>query len=366
MRIPEFDMERWQSRWEHQVRFNLAESGVHPLNLHELIPSHDAEALSQTQLGYIQTDGTPELKARIACLYPEAGPENILVTTGSAEANFLLLWHMLEPGDHVLFMRPNFLQMQGLTQAFGNRCTPFFLREEQAWQPDLKEVADLLRRDTKLIVITDPNNPTGSVMDMEGREAVLDLASRAGAWLLVDEVYRGAELKTPAPSSWWGAYPRTIITCGLSKAYGLPGLRVGWMIAPPEIIQACWSCKDYTSITISALSDRLAVLALEPEKRRELLERTRRTIQENWDRLEAWMDRMGGLLTCVPPQAGAIAFPRYHGTTPTLELARILRERHSVLICPGEHFGLAGYLRLGLGNPPTYLEQALKLVEAGL
>jgi aspartate/methionine/tyrosine aminotransferase len=366
MRLPEFDMERWQSRWEHQVRFNLAESGVHPLRMHELIAPGEVEALEQTQLGYIQTDGTPELKACIASLYAGAGPENILITTGSAEANFLLLWHLLEPDDHVLFMRPNFLQMQGLTQAFGSRCTPFFLQEELGWQPDINQVADLISGETKLIVITDPNNPTGSVLDGEHRKALLDLASRTGAWLLVDEVYRGAELRTPAPSSWWGEYPKTLITCGLSKAYGLPGLRVGWMIGPPEVIQACWSCKDYTSITISALSDRLAVLALRPEKRRELLARTRRIIQGNWDHLAAWMDRLGGLLTCVPPQAGAIAYPRYHGEVPTLELARNIRERHSVLICPGEHFGLPGYLRLGLGNQPSYQEQALRLVEAGL
>ncbi len=366
MRIPEFDMERWQSRWEHQVRFNLAESGVHPLRLHELMSPRDAQALERTPLGYIQTDGTPELKARIATLYPGAGPENILVTTGSAEANFLLLWHLLEPGDHVLFMLPNFLQIQGLTQAFGSRCTPFFLQERLGWKPDLEPLVDLLGTDPKLIVITDPNNPTGSVLDRDHREALVDLASRAGAWLLVDEVYRGAELTTPALPSWWGAYPKTLITCGLSKAYGLPGLRVGWMIGPPEIIQACWSCKDYTSIAISALSDRLAVMALEPEKRRELLGRTRRIIHENWERLAAWMDRQGGLLTCIPPQAGAIAFPRYHGAGSTLELARKLRERHSVLICPGEHFGQAGYLRLGLGNPPSYLEQALPRVEAGL
>jgi aspartate/methionine/tyrosine aminotransferase len=366
MKIPEFRMERWQSRWEHRVRFNLGESGVHPLALGELIPDHEMEELGNTGLGYVQTDGTPELKSRIAALYPGSSPENILVTTGSVEANFLLLWHLIEPGSPVLFMRPNYLQIQGLIQAFGGRLSTFDLQERLGWGPDLDEIKALHGRDFKLIVITDPNNPTGGILDPEHRQALVDLASACDAWLLVDEVYRGAELESPPPACWWGAYPKTIATGGLSKAYGLPGLRVGWLVGPPPLIEACWSAKDYTSIAISALSDRLAVLALDPVRRRSLLERARRIIGDNRAVLESWLKPWEGLLNCIPPRAGAIAFIRYSWTVNSTRLAEDLRRNQGVLLCPGDHFGMDQHLRVGLGNPSGELRNALAAVAAGL
>ncbi len=365
MKIPRFEMERWQSEWEHQVRFNLGESGVFPLCLSELVPAEERNALFETELAYLQTDGTSGLKESIARLYPGAAPGNILVTTGSIEANFQLLWHLVEPGDRVLFMRPNFLQMQGLTEAFGAHCIPFYLKEPD-WTLDLDEVNSFCEQGVKLIVVTDPNNPVGSVLSLEQRKGLEELAARTGAWLVVDEVYLGAELDGNTLPSWWGAYPRTIVTCGLSKAYGLPGLRVGWIVASPEIIQACWEGKDYTSISISALSDKLAVRALHPEKREALLARTRDIIRTNWDTFRAWMDGLDGLLTCVPPRAGAIAFPRYHLDINSTLLTQRLIERKSVLLCPGDQFGLDGYVRFGLGDPNARFGQALEEAAEGL
>jgi len=365
VKIPRFEMERWQSEWEHHVNFNLGESGVHPLSLSELVPADERNALFETQLAYLQTDGTFGLKESIARMYPGAAADNILVTTGSVEANFQIMWHLLEPGDRVLFMRPNFLQMQGLTEALGARCIPFYLKEP-GWTLDLDEVSSLCDQGVKLIVVTDPNNPIGSILSLEQRKSLVDLAARSGAWLVVDEVYLGAELDGNTFPSWWGSYPRTIVTCGLSKAYGLPGLRVGWIVASPGIIKACWGGKDYTSICISALSDKLAVHALKPEKRAALLARTRDIIRTNWNALRAWMDGLDGLLTCVPPKAGAVAFPRYHLDINSTLLTRKLMERKSVLLCPGDHFGLDGYVRFGLGDPNSRFGRALEEVAEGL
>ena len=160
--IPDFAMERWQSTWEHTVRYNLAESGVHPLSLAELTGPDEFESLLSTGMGYIQTNGTDALKLAIAGQYPGAEPDNILVTTGSIEANFLLMWKLLRPGDTVLCMRPNFLQIEGLIQAFGAQCSPFYLREELDWGLDtehLNGLSDL--RNVRAIVVTDPNNPVG-------------------------------------------------------------------------------------------------------------------------------------------------------------------------------------------------------------
>jgi len=366
MKIPKFAMERWQSEWEHHVRFNLGESGVHPLRLNEVIPADERDALFKTELAYLQTDGTSELKESIARLYPGATADNILVTTGSVEANFHLLWSLLEPGDRVLFMRPNFLQMQGLTQAFGAHSIPFYLKEPEDWTLDLNEVSDLCSEGVKLIVVTDPNNPAGSVLSLEQRKGLEELAARAGAWLVVDEVYLGAELEVDTLPSWWGTYPKTVVTCGLSKAYALPGLRVGWIVAPPELVQSCWAGKDYTSISISALSEKLAIRALQPDKRAALLERTRSIIRPNWELFATWMEALDGILTCVPPKAGAIAFPRYHLDINSSQMAQRLMKEQSVLICPGDHFGLDGYFRVGLGNPAAEFRQALEKVAAGL
>jgi aspartate/methionine/tyrosine aminotransferase len=368
-RLPDFSMERWQSEWEHVVRYNLAESGVHPLSMNELIGPEDFESLLSTGLGYIQTDGTEALKQNIAGLYPGVTPENILVTTGSIEANFLSMWHLLEPNDSVLFMRPNFLQMEGLIQAFGARSHPFYLKEELDWGLDMEDLDRLKSlQNVRAIVVTDPNNPVGRGLPESQRFALEELANRFGAWLIVDEVYRGAEWEGESLPSWWGRYPKTIVTNGLSKAYGLPGLRVGWMVGPPGLIRSCWKAKDYTSITISSLSDRLAVRALEPERRAFLLERTKGIIRDNWRIFSAWMERQEGMFTCVPPLAGAIAFPRYHHLedTTSSELAEYIRANQSVLICPGDFFGMDGFLRIGLGNPADEFMPALELLSQGM
>ncbi len=365
MRKPRFEMERWQSEWEHHVRFNLGESGVHPLRLDELVPAQDRDVLFETELAYLQTDGTSELKQSIAGIYPGATPDNILVTSGSIEANFQVLWHLLEPGDRILFMRPNFLQMQGLAESFGADSIPFYLKDPD-WALDLDEVSAFCSGGVKLIVVTDPNNPAGSILSLEQRRGLEELAAHADAWLVVDEVYLGAELDGNTLPSWWGSYAKTIVTSGLSKAYGLPGLRVGWILAPPEVIRACWAGKDYVSISISALSERLAIQALQPEKRTALLKRTRGIIQDNWEIFRSWMQDLDGLLTCAPTRAGAIAFPRYHLDINSTRMAQRLKEEKSVLICPGDHFGLDGFFRVGLGNPSTEFRQALALVADGL
>ena len=258
MDIDSFKMERWQSQWEHRVHYNLSESGVHPFSLEEMMDFNDVKNILNTRLGYIQTDGTPELKKHIARLYKRADEENILVTTGSSEANMISIWSLVRPGTKTVFMLPNFMQIYGLMKSFGAHTNKFFLKEDKNWQPDLEELKTTVTKKTEIISITNPNNPTGAQLNEESREAIIDLAKWSGAWLICDEVYQGAELDEKITPSFWGNYDKTIITCGLSKSYGLSGLRVGWAVAPKNIIQNLWKYKDYTTISISALSDRLA------------------------------------------------------------------------------------------------------------
>ena len=192
------------------------------------------------------------------------------------------------------------------------------------------------------------------------------LAARHGTWVLSDEIYRGAELDGRETATMWGRYDRVIVTGGLSKAYGLPGLRIGWVVGPPTIAAALWSYRDYTTIAPGALSDALARRALEPARRTAILGRTRAILNENFPIVARWLDRHGGLFSYAPPDAGAIVYARYHHGINSTELVTRLRQEKSVLVVPGDHFGMDGYLRIGFGDEPSTLQAGLDRVDAGL
>jgi len=253
--------------------------------------------------------------------------------------------------------------MGGLLRAFGAAVKPFRLHESLGWQPDLEEMRRLVTPRTKLIVLTNPNNPTGSVLTEEAMKGIVDLAASVGAWILADEVYQGAELAGPPSPSFWGRWEKTLVVNGLSKAYGLPGLRVGWIVGPEDLVKRTWPYHDYTTISPSALSDRLATLALAPGTRERILERTRGILNSNLPVLEKWLKGHEGLFTFRPPQAGAICFARYALKVNSTELAeRLIREK-SVLIVPGDHFETDGYLRIGYGPERGYLLRGLGLID---
>jgi aspartate/methionine/tyrosine aminotransferase len=363
MKLEHFKMERMQSTWENAVEYNLSESGVHPLALKEFLSPEEIREVQEIGLGYSQSNGTPELRAQIARLYPGAGPENVLATNGSSEANYVLMWSLVEPGDEVIFMMPNYMQMWGLIRGFGATLKPLWLREKLDWAPDLDEFRSLVTPKTKLIVVTNPNNPTGAVLSGKAMSAIVESAGRAGAWIVADEVYQGAERTGETTPSFWGRYDRAVVVNGLSKAYGLPGLRIGWVLGPKEFILKTWPYHDYTTISPSILSDRFARIALSPANREKILKRTRGIIKSNYPVLESWLNKQAGLFSFIPPQAGAIAFARYNLKANSTDLATRLIHEKSTLIVPGDHFEMDRYLRFGFGSEPEYLKKGLDRVE---
>jgi len=364
MRIEQFELERWQSVWENQVELNLAESGVEPFHLRELFADPtELEQLLALPLGYPQTNGSEALRAHIATLYPGASAANVLVTCGCAEANYLVVWALVEPGDEVIFMQPNYMQIAGIARAFGAQVRPLWLREELGWKPDFDELRRLVTPKTRLLAICNPNNPTGAALNTTEREQIAAAAASVGAWILADEVYRGAELVGEMTPSFWGSYARVLVTAGLSKAYGLPGLRVGWIVAPPEWAEKLWGYHDYTSIGPTAVSDYLAALILEPARRTRVLARTRRLLTQNYPIIRDWISRQQGFLSHIPPAAGAIAWVRYQADWNSSEFAEALRRKKSVLVVPGDLFEMDSYLRLGYGGDTGKLRQALARVE---
>lgn len=368
MRIPRFAMERMQSTWENLVEYNLSESGVHPMRVGELLKDvPDRDALLAQELVYPQSNGTIALRERIAALYPGATPDHIEVTNGGSEANFVTMWHLVEPGDEVIAMVPNYGQTLGLAEAFGGVLVPWPLQFDAAarrWTVDLDHLRRLVTPKTRLIILCNPNNPTGARIGAADLDGICRIAADAGVWLLSDEIYRGAELDGIESPSVWGRYERVIVTSGLSKAYGLPGLRIGWIASTPPLVETTWSYHDYTSIGPGAMSDLLARTALEPATRARILDRTRGILRANLPVTCEWLDRHGSRFSYALPDAGAIVYVKYAGDVNSTALVDRLRLEKSVLIVPGDHFGMDGYLRIGFGSETRHLRDGLDRLAA--
>jgi len=356
-----FLMERMMSKWENVVDYNLSESGVHPMTVRELVDDPAViEELLSTELGYAQANGVIELRERIAALYPGATPDNVLVTVGCAEANFITPQTILRPGEEMVMMLPNYMQIWGIAYNLGFRVKSFNLKEEQGWALDLDELNDTVSEKTKLIAVCNPDNPTGYILTEAEMDAIVAAADRVGAWILADEVYSGAERLTDTETpSFWGRYDKVLAHNSLSKAYGIPGLRIGWVVGPADTVDEIWARHEYTTIGATMLSNKLAAIALSPEVRPRLLKRARDYIRRGYPILDAWMEEHEGTFTVVPPQAAAIAFVRYHLDVNSTELVNRLIHEKSVLIVPGDHFGLDHHLRISFGLPPDYLRAGL-------
>jgi aspartate/methionine/tyrosine aminotransferase len=360
MRLDRFEMERLQSTWENRVTFNLSESSVHPMSVRELAGDPEfLQGLLDTPLIYNQSNGSDELRTAIAAQYPGATLDNIEVTNGGSEANFVAIYSMLEPGDEVVIVLPNYQQIWGLTRSLGMVVKEARLHEEHNWAPDLDELASAVTGKTRMIVLCNPNNPTGAILSAMEMDAIVRIAGRNGAWILADEIYQGSERDGVTTPTFHGRYDRVIITNGLSKAYGLPGLRIGWIAAPEDLIAKMWSYHDYTTIAPGTLSDTLARVALSPEGRARCLERTRSICRHNFPLLREWMENHGRMFRMVEPRAGAIAYVHYDLPINSTRLIERLLSEKSVLVVPGDHFGMDEYLRIGYGPPPEYLRCAL-------
>ncbi|MDA1264797.1 MAG: aminotransferase class I/II-fold pyridoxal phosphate-dependent enzyme [Planctomycetota bacterium] len=366
MKIAPFEMERWQSLHEHDVELNLSDSGVHPLSLRELCELFEEEdtleALLDQELEYTQTNGRPALRERVAALYPGANADQVEITTGGVEANCIAAWTLVERGDEVITMVPNYGQLPGLVEGLGARVVPWELRpdwEARRWTLDLDELASKIGPRTRMLLLCNPNNPTGAVVEEERISAIVALCERHGVWVLADEIYSGSEFSGPPAASVWGKGERVIVTNSLSKAYGLPGLRLGWIVSNEAAIEDFWTRHDYTTIGPSALSDLLAERVLRPGNRALLIKRTKDWLTHNYKLVATWLAQRPHL-GHLPPTAGAMAWVRYDESGhSSMELAERLRREHSLLLVPGEQFGQEGWLRLGFGATAARLEEGL-------
>ena len=366
MKFPTFDLERIQSIYENSVEVNLTESGIEPLSLKELMNPKELEKLLNLPLGYGYTQGTPLLRQRISNLYDGFDESNVLVTSGSSEAIFISAILTVSKGDRVVMMTPNYLSFNGVAEALGADVDYVPLIKKEKWEWDLDCLDEKVINKTKVISICNPNNPTGSVLNLEQMLRVIEIASRVGAYLLIDEVYIGAELESKRTKSFLGMYEKTIITSGLSKSYAHPGLRIGWIISDKSFVEEAWAIKDYTTIASSSLSQHIASKVLEPETISKLRLRTKALLNKNLETFSKWILPYSNHLSFLKPEAGGFAFVKYDMDIKSTDLVHDLRKNEGVFIVPGDNFGMDGYFRVGLGHESIGFNKGLNLLSKGL
>jgi aspartate/methionine/tyrosine aminotransferase len=287
----------------------------------------------------------------------------VLITCGSAEANFLAMWTLLEPGDEIAVMLPNYMQIWGLARSLGAVVRPFHLRSDgTGWNLDLAELEQAVRPGTKMIVVCNPNNPTGSLLSGKEQDRIVELAEQTGAWIYADEVYRGVELDGVERPSFYGRTAKVAVAAGTSKALAHPGLRIGWLVGPSELIAAAWHRNDYTTITTSVLCEKVAEKILEPSTRQSILDRNRDLLRNNLDLLQAWIAERPDRFRLVAPQAGGMAFLEYSYDVNSTEFSTRLREEKSVFVLPGDVYGIDRHLRIGIGEESEALGRGLLLL----
>ncbi|MCC6704761.1 MAG: aminotransferase class I/II-fold pyridoxal phosphate-dependent enzyme [Thermomicrobiales bacterium] len=367
MKIETFALERWMTRWELDVAYDIAESGIYPMSTRELIdlaPAGERAELLDTlldyRLGYSEARGSAGLRAEIASTYAGANPDQVLITTGAIEANYLLFNTLLEAGDHVVAVNPAYQQLNSVPKAIGADVSLWKLREENGFRYDLDEFErDLLRPNTRLIVVNTPHNPTGAMLTDAELDRIYALAEARGAWVLCDEAYRWLDMPDGEPLARPIAErgPLGISVGTFSKPFGLPGLRIGWMVAPEEIVAACWGMRDYITLSPGKLNDALSLHAL--RHRSQIVTRTQGIVRENLAVANAWFDEWGELVGWTPPRGGLLALMNYRLDLPSSELADKLAGEYSVMLAPGSAFGFEHHLRIGIGQRPDLFKTGL-------
>jgi aspartate/methionine/tyrosine aminotransferase len=335
--LPDFRLETYFSRWEFAAEHHLTASDAQTLTIAELLAlgtDDDRAAFAELPLGYVPTWGTDRLREAVASTYDTCGPDDVLTFAGAEEAIFWLMQLLVEPGGHVVVTVPNYQALETLPVAAGAQVTGVLLDETDRWRLDLDRVRSALRPSTRLVAVNFPNNPTGAVPDPATWQGLVDLCADRGIRLLADEVYRGLETD-PARRITQAAdmSPTAVSVNVLSKSYGLPGLRVGWVATRDRALLATLEKhKHYTSICDAGPSEFLASVAV--ERGTAVHARNRGIVAENVAAFDDFFATRADLFEWAAPDGGCVAFPRYLGADGVEAFCRDLVERAGVLLLP--------------------------------
>lgn len=363
MKIREFGVEIWMNAHENDATWNLAETCVDSITIGELLAlsgrNDDALTdLAPMRMGYGAISGSDRLKSAICRLYERQTPANVTVTHGTIGANHLVHSALVGAGDVVVAIVPTYQQHVSIPESLGAEVRLVWLKPENGFLPDPEELAEAAKG-ARLIALTNPNNPTGALLDQAGLEAVIAIARANDAWILCDEVYRGIDQKgdgfTPSICD---LYEKGIATCGMSKAFSLAGLRLGWIAAPEAVIEAVSIHRDHTTISVGRIDGHFATIALEAADR--ILERSRRITRTNLAILSDWIDSQPRLCW-VKPASGTTALLRFDLPMSSADLCRQLQAETGVMLLPGSTLDMEGWLRIGYACATEDLRRGLAL-----
>ena len=354
MHLRDFSLERFFARHEFSARFMLGASDVEPFSLDELLALADAETLrlwSRLGLGYTETRGLPALRDAVAIQYDGLDPDDIVVCAGAEEGIFLLMHVLLSPGDHAVVITPAYQSLSELPRAIaGENAVTRVTLDTRDWSLDVDAVERAITSRTKVVVVNSPNSPTGAQFSRAALDRLVAACESRGIALLSDEVYRLLEFdpadRLPAAAT---LGDRTVSLGVMSKAFGLAGLRIGWIATRDAGLRGrVEAMKDYTTICASAPAEVLSLIGLRASD--SVLDRSRTIVTANLDLLDAFFQRNGERISWVRPRAGSVSFPRL-ARGDADRLAEELIERESVVVVSGSHFEWdSRHFRLGFGR----------------
>ncbi len=344
---------------------DLTETGIPaPLKLREIFPQ---EAMD-VKLDYASIYGNDALRGEVAELYSNLGKENVLITSSTSESNFIGVNMLVNSGDEVLSVQPAFMQIPGLLEANGLRIREYMLKEENGFELNVDELNESMSSKVKVIAMNFPNNPTGRTLSKDQVKGISEIAKDHKAWIVCDEVYRGIEFEGPFSPSFVEYYDKAVCSSSLSKVWGAPGLRVGWMVGPKDIVEKGSALKEYTTLGGSVLSEFLAAKMLEKDSRDRLVSRGRKQVHESFALYSKWMSTHKGVLSWNPPKFGVITLIKHNlPLSSDAFCTRLLKEKSVAVIpcdtCFPKIKNADRFMRLSYCHPPDVLKGALAKID---
>ncbi|HMK82103.1 MAG TPA: aminotransferase class I/II-fold pyridoxal phosphate-dependent enzyme [Candidatus Bathyarchaeia archaeon] len=357
MHFNRMPLEDWFDRYQYEIDYDLGESGIKYLNVNTL-----SVDLGRLGLRYGYHTGNPELRTLISEQYEGFGPDQIAVTTGSSEANFAVIASLVDTSQHMIIEHPNYPSLYEVPRSLGLPHDLFELAYEENFEPNLGKLERLFKHGTKLVTLTHPNNPTGSVISEKMLREVIDLVESHDAYLLHDETYRDLSFDKPPPPAAILS-DRAISMTTLSKAYGIPGARIGWIAGSKHIIESVRAVREQITICNNILSEAIASVAL--KQRASILKSARERVLRNFEILKRWISRQDSL-EWVEPKGGVVAFPRLKNSETTEEICRLLVTKYRTFSIPGYTFGMDRYLRIGFGGDTEELTEGLERLKKAI
>lgn len=365
-----FGVEQFMDTYETKVKYNLGETCCFSLNLDEIahLSGEKFELDGQTRLNYGAIKGSDELRTLIASIYgSQFTMDDVLVTNGAIGANFLLYYALVGPGDHVISVAPTYNQLYSVPRMFGAEVDLIELVEVEDFEINLERLKSLIKDNTKLIILNNPNNPLGNIIPSDKLQEICSICKAHDIYLHCDEVYRPLFHSLPKnvkePKSACQLYANAISTGSMSKAYSAAGIRLGWMITKnTKVLRDAASRRDYNTISVSKIDDEVAQYVL--KHRDVILERNYKLCLSNLKMLTQFVEGSCGKYRFVTaPQAGSVCLIKPAGVKNTIQFAQFIAEKWKILLVPGDLFGVSNSLRLGYGNSEDDLSKGLALLE---